>query len=34
MARANATPFVAKTRPGVRISMIAVSFLKSCDISE
>jgi hypothetical protein len=34
IARAKAVPFAAKTRPGVRISMIAVSFLKSCDISE
>ena len=34
MARANAVPFAAKTRPGVRISMMLLSFLKSCETSE
>ena len=34
MARANAAPSAANTRPGVRMSMMALSLPKSCDSSE
>ena len=34
MARENALPFAAKTRPGVSVSMIDLSLPKSLDISE
>ena len=34
MARANAVPLLAKTRPGERISMMDLSLPKSCDNSE
>ena len=34
IAGANAAPSAAKTRPGVKISMIAFSFLKSRETSE
>ena len=34
MARANTVPFAAKTRPGVKISMMPLSFLKSCETNE
>src|SRR5271155_2236318 len=34
MARANAVPLAAKTRPGDKVAMIALSLPKSCDNKE
>ena len=34
IARANAAPLAAKTRPGVRMSMMVLSLPKSCESSE